>query len=146
MVDLQGRLSNPPYDFGRAVKALQRMLVRPRQDQPGGQRVVQVQRRLKPAEVDELVLMYEAGSSVPVVAESFGINRETVSLHLQRRGVRRRANARKLGIEGAEVAVALYAAGNSLSTVGSHLGVDAATVRRELANAGVPIRKRPGWS
>jgi hypothetical protein len=48
--------------------------------------------------------MYEAGASHPVVAKSFGINRTTTLLHLERRGVRRHANERKLSDEDVRVA------------------------------------------
>lgn len=141
-MDLQGRLSNPPYHFGRAGNALERMLAR---QCVGKAKALsrQLQRRLKPFEVDELVLMYEAGSSVPTVAESLGINRETVLLHLERRGVRRRASVRKLTDEDVREAAEAYEAGCSMSSLTSRFAVDAATLRRELSLAGVALR-RPG--
>lgn len=142
MVDLQGRLSNPPYHFGRAGNALERMLVR----RLGGKSepvARQVQRRLKPSEVDELVVMYEAGSSARVVAESLGINRETVLLHLERRGVRRRVNLRKLSDEDVRAAARRYMAGEPMDNLTSQFTVDAKTLRRELVAAGVVLRS-PG--
>lgn len=87
--------------------------------------------------------MYEAGSSVPIVAQSFGINRETVLLHLQRRGVRRRANVRKLTDEDARVLASRYEAGDSMDSLASHFGVDPTTLRREFVSIGATIR-RPG--
>lgn len=142
-MDVQGRLSNPPYHFGRAGNALGRLLVRPRHGDTGKLASLQVQRRLKPIEVDELVVMYEAGSSVVVVAEAFGINRETVLLHLERRGVRRRAVLRKLSDDEVRQAARRYQAGDSMSSLTSHFAVDGKTLRRELVAVGVELRS-PG--
>jgi transposase-like protein len=104
---------------------------------------LQAQRRLSPNQVDDLVAMYTSGSSVPIVAESFGINRETVLIHLERRGVARRAKVRKLSDEDVKVAAKLYGAGDSMASLTTRFGVDAKTLLRELRAAGVPIRK-PG--
>lgn len=141
-VDLQGRLSNPPYNFGRAIRALSGVLARP---QLGSSEPVssQRQRRLKPTEVDALVVMYEAGSSVAAVAASCGINRETVLLHLQRRGVRRRADVRKLDDEDVRELARQYEAGDSMSSLSLKFAADPKTLRRELVAAGVTLR-RPG--
>ncbi|MFM7536970.1 MAG: hypothetical protein ACKO91_14415 [Acidimicrobiales bacterium] len=100
----------------------------------------QLQRRLKPLEIDELVVMYEAGSSVPTVAESFGINRETVMLHLERRGVQRRAHVRKLTDRDVRAAAEHYGSGDSMKSLTTLFGVDATTLRRELAAIGVALR------
>jgi hypothetical protein len=122
--------------------AMPRMLARRHADQ-GDPVGLQVQRRLKPTDVDALVTMYESGSSVPVVAEAFGLNRETVMLHLERRGVRRRANLRKLTDEDVRIAAGLYGEGASMLSLVSRFSVDATTLRRELDRAGVELR-RPG--
>jgi DNA-binding transcriptional regulator LsrR (DeoR family) len=42
-------------------------------------------RRLRPAEVDELVTAYEHKVTVRALAERFGINRTTVSMRLRGR-------------------------------------------------------------
>lgn len=118
------------------------MLARQHPEQ-GDPVVLQVQRRLKPTDVDALVAMYESGSSVPVVAETLGINRETVMIHLERRGVRRRANLRKLSDEDVHVAAGLYGAGASMLSLTSQFSVDATTLRRELVSVGVKLRN-PG--
>lgn len=140
--DLQGRLSNPPYHSGRVSQALPRVLTR---QHIGRNRPVshQLQRRLKPIEVDELVVMYEAGSSIPVVAETFSVNRATVLLHLERRGVRRRAAVRKLSDDDVRLAASRYEAGEPMATLTARFGVDGKTLRREIAATGVVLR-RPG--
>lgn len=142
MVDLQGRLSNPPYHFRRVTQALPRVLTRQhiRRNKLGSR---QLQRRLKPNEVEELVVAYEAGSSVPVVAETFGINRETVLLHLERRGVRRRAAVRKLSDDEVSLAASRYEAGEPMAALTARFAVDGKTLRREIAAVGVVLR-RPG--
>ncbi len=141
-MDLQGRLSNPPYPFGRAATAAPRILARTRGGK-GQPAALQIQRRLKPREVDELVAMYEAGSSAPVVAETFGINRETVLLHLERRGVQRRANVRKLSDDDVGIAAKRYEAGDSMASLTASFGVDGKTLRREITAVGVELRQ-PG--
>lgn len=141
-MDLQGQLSNPPYNFGRASKSLWRMLAR----QGVGEAKLasrQSQRRLKPTQVDELVAMYASGSSVVVVAECFGINRETAMLHLDRRGVGRRVNVRKLDDETVRAAAERYRAGDRMDALCRDFGVNSTTLRSELAKAGVALRK-PG--
>lgn len=48
----------------------------------------QKQRRLTPAEVDELIAARHAGVTVKKLAEQFGVVRQTVGAWLKRRGVR----------------------------------------------------------
>jgi hypothetical protein len=102
-----------------------------------------LQRRLKSIEVDHLVAMYEAGASNPVVAKSFGINRTTTLLHLERRGVRRHANERKLSDEDVRVAAEGHGTREPMKSLTAVFGADGKTLRRELAGAGVELR-RPG--
>lgn len=104
----------------------------------------QSQRRLKPTQVDELVAMYASGCSVVVVvAERFGTNRKTAMLHLDRRGVRRRVNVRKLDDENVRAAAERYRAGDRMEALCRDFGVNSTTLRSELAKAGVALRK-PG--
>ena len=104
----------------------------------------QVQRRLRPKEIDDLVAAYQAGISVYELADHHRIHRATVSLLLERRGVPRRYRL----VEGDRItqAVNLYESGHSLSTVGSQMGVSPETVRNVLIRAGVTLRPRPGWN
>lgn len=117
------------------------MLAR-RRDEQRDPVVLQVQRRLKPTEIDELVAMYEAGSSVAVAAESFDVNRETVLLHLERQGIRRRANLSKMTESQVANCARLYLAGGSMAALCEYAEVNPTTMRRELVKAGV--RLRPG--
>jgi len=104
-----------------------------------------IQHRLDTLEIDRLVADYQAGRSLADLASEFDIHRRTVAMHLERRGVARRATLRKMSHTDIEEAARRYRAGDSLATVGSALHVDAATVRRELQRAGVTIRQRRGW-
>lgn len=100
---------------------------------------------MDPVEIDALVVAYESGQNLGEVASTYGLHRRTVADHLERRGVARRVNRRKLGPAAIVTATDLYRSGESLATVGRALHVDAATVRRELVRAGIAIRPRRGW-
>lgn len=102
--------------------------------------VRQRQVRLTPEGVDELVLAYQQGATVRELVEQFGIHRTTVLGHLDRRGVARRVNVRKMTDGQVLEAARYYRAGNSLMTTGRHFGVDAATIAREFRKASVATR------
>jgi len=139
-VDLLGRYSNLS-DQGELLQGLVEIV-------PDGspratlQTPRQVQHRLRPREVDELVAGYRAGSSVYELAERHRVDRKTVSIILERRGVPRRYRL----IEGEQLAEAIkaYESGDSLATLGAQMGVSPYTIRRALLGAGVTIRPRPG--
>lgn len=97
------------------------------------------QRRLSPAEVDELTDAYRDGSTLVELASRFQINRTTVIDHLTRRSVPRR---RQPSMTPTQVhdAAELYGTGLSLAAVAERVGFDKKTVRKELAKAGVVIR------
>ena len=142
-VDLQGRLSNPPYHFGRAVRRLSVVLARGVRI-PVAMAALQRQRWLTSAEVDDLVERYAQGDvNVRQLAALFGINRETAMLHLRRRGVPSRATVRRLDDDLVGEAAARYVAGEAMASLCQDLGIAASTLRRELTKAGIPLR-RPG--
>jgi uncharacterized protein (DUF433 family) len=97
-------------------------------------------------EVHDLVRFYEAGHSTLQSATEFGINRETVLEHLKRAAAARRPNARKMNDEQVTQAAELYAANARLATVAKHFDVNAATIRSEFNQAGLPTRRRRGWT
>jgi len=111
-VDLEGQLSNP------------------------------VQRRLTDTDIDDLVSVYEAGSTIEAVALEFGVHRTTVMTNLERRGVPRRTT-RRLSDHMVTEAARLYSSGETLAEIAEHLGIAPSTLTRELRLAGTPIR-RPG--
>jgi hypothetical protein len=84
-VDVMGRYLNPS-DQGERLHDLLRIV-------PSGRKTVNsrtpkaIHRRLRPAQVEELVAGYQAGSTVYQLAEQFRINRETVPKLLERSGV-----------------------------------------------------------
>lgn len=106
----------------------------------------QRQVRLGKPQVTDLVEKYLAGASVLMLAEEFGIHRTTVTAHLERHGVPRRACVRRLTDADVQEAACHYVAGESLLDVGRRYGVDPATIAREFRNAGVEIRARRGWT
>lgn len=107
---------------------------------PAPRKARQAQRRLREAQVKELVADYLAGSTVYELADQFGVHRHTVSGILERRGVSRRYQ--KLSPEQLDLACTLYRGGLSLTKVGRQLGRPAETVRQALMKAGVEIRPR----
>jgi len=111
---------------------------------PGTRRTKQVQRRLKPDEVADLVRRYQAGETAELLAIAFQIHRTIVTGHLQRNGIQRRGGGRRvLAADDVRVAAELYEAGQSLASIGRQFDVHHTTVAKELRQAGVEIRPRP---
>ena len=85
-VDLLSRLSNPGAALAlMAVSSAENTAEQPFNSLPGRPR--QHQRRLTPAEVDELVAARAAGATMAQLADQFDIKRQTVSRWLKRRGI-----------------------------------------------------------
>jgi hypothetical protein len=103
----------------------------------------QVQRRLPPEEVEELIAAYLAGATALALAGKYLIHRTTVLALLERQQVARRG--RVLTPDHIERAVSSYASGRSCASIGKELQVNPETVRQALLKAGVAIRK-PGRS
>jgi transposase-like protein len=104
-----------------------------------------VQRRLSEATIDDLVSAYLEGSSIDSLAAQSGVNRTTIIVHLDRRGIQRRKVVRKMTDRIVRCAATRYSKGESLKVVAAQFGVDARTLSREFRRAGVPIRPRRGW-
>ncbi len=141
-VDHQGRLSNPPHHFDRAMEILPVVLAR-RKRPNHATATLQRQRRLAPYEIDNLVDLYATGINVRQLAAAFGINRDTALRHLQRRGVPSRATERRLTDELHAEATRRYLAGEPMATLCDDLGINPTTMRRELSKTGIQLR-RPG--
>ena len=101
----------------------------------------QVQRRLPPEEIEELVACYLAGATALALAGKHAIHRTTVLALLERHHVSRRGLV--LTPDHVERAVSLYASGLSCASIGKELIVNPETVRQALLKAGVAMR-RPG--
>lgn len=93
---------------------------------------------LRPAQVDELVALYQEGATLVELGERFSVHRRTVAAHLVRRSI----PVRRRGLDECNLAeaVELYAGGLSLMEVGLRFGVSQQAVRRALATAGAAIR------
>ena len=96
-------------------------------------------------EVVRLLQDYVAGQSVGQLTKRYQLHRTTVLEHLERGGLQRRPNVRKLTDAQVQCAAKLYASGSSLVSVAEHFGVNARTISREFEEAGVPVRARRGW-
>ena len=158
-MDLWGRLSNPDEgvetlaeqgisDAGRVPPSPSECVPRPaehdRQD-PSSPLSNPVQRRLPATEIDALIGLYRAGSSIDALARRYEIHRTTVIHHLDQSGVARRRVVRKMTDELVALAAARYEQGRSLAAVASEFGVHQRTLARELSRAGISIRARRGW-
>jgi|GEM_PF-2684981 len=110
-----------------------------RRIQPDGSR--QVQRRLSPEEIEELVACYLAGATAVVLAAKHSIHRTAVLALLERHRVSRRG--RVFTPNHIERAVSLHASGRSCASIGQELQVNPETVRQALLKTSVAMRK-PG--
>ncbi len=96
-------------------------------------------RRLRPAEVDELVRGWETGSGVAQLAEEHGVHRSTVGRYLKKQGI----NTLEPNLTPSDVERAgeLYAQGWTLVQVAVKLGVSKKWIRKQLVESGVAIRR-----
>ena len=163
MVDLMGRLSNPPESLESLAdqgwsggegcdprlrptrERAESGLAMPRSEQTG-RLSNPVQRRLSAYEVDDLSRLYVEGASIDDLARRFGVHRTTVIHHLDERGVQRRRVVRKMTDRTVDEAAAQYQLGQSLADVAPAFGVHPRTLGRELRLAGVVVRPRNGWT
>lgn len=99
-------------------------------------------RQLRPAEVDELVAAYQAGSRVRELATLFGISRNTAGGHLRSRGI----DTKPPGLHPEDVpeAARLYRSGWPLARIAEKFDTTADTVRRRLLEVGVRMRDTQG--
>jgi AraC-like DNA-binding protein len=98
-------------------------------------------RRLRGAEIDDLVACYETTRSVNAVARQFRISRQTVAKHLSARGIE---TVRRMTATDLTAAVEQYGLGDSAATIGRQLGFDTQTVLNRLRAVGTTIRPRNG--
>lgn len=141
MVGVVQALSNPLHPAARLISGWNGKTKR---DHPSVTvyRPKQVQRRLDPVTIEELVVRYQAGGKILELADEFGINRTTVHGHLDRSGVERRQ--KRLHPNQVPEAARLYGLGMSLREVGQQFGVDGETVRQTFKKQCVPVRHRGG--
>jgi len=102
----------------------------------------QQQRRLTKSQQADLVERYRSGDLMTDLAETYGIDRRTVSSILKRHDVPSRP--RGLSVEQVQEAVLMYAQGKSLAAIGKDLGVDAGTVHNRLREQGAQMRDAHG--
>jgi DNA-binding CsgD family transcriptional regulator len=108
--------------FSEEPEELEGLVRRPRQ----------AQHRLTASELDELVARYLAGRSTRQLAREFEVHRFTVVNHLERLGIPRRGNVRKLSNADVTLAARLHRDGASLASLGKRFGVDRETVARGM--------------
>jgi DNA-directed RNA polymerase specialized sigma24 family protein len=104
--------------------------------------VRQVQRRLSPEQVAQLIADYQAGASMEELAAQWQLHRTTVAAQLRRAGVELRRQG--LPAERMDEAVRLYGEGWSCQRLAERYNCDDETVRQVLKRAGVSIRPPRG--
>jgi transposase len=105
----------------------------------------QAQRRLSSEQVNLLIRAYEGGINSSELAVQFGVHRRTVIEHLNRHGVAKRGERRKLTDTQLVEAQALYDQGWSTVKIGHHFTVNHNTVWQARKRAGVELRSQAGW-
>jgi transposase-like protein len=107
-----------------------------RVEAPGRQR----QTRRNKDDYAHIAMAYEAGESMPAIAERLGIHKATVAEILQRLGVEAR-DRRFFTAEQVEEVSQQYLAGSSLGQLAELYGCYPTTIMRTLERAGV--KRRP---
>ncbi len=100
---------------------------------------VKENRLLSPAEVGKLVEAYCGGETMRALARQFGLDRNTVSRHLERAKVAKRPTV-KMTVAVVAHAQQLYEQGWSTQRIGRELGASPSTVYKALKRAGVRMR------
>jgi len=139
VVEVLGRYSHHP-EQGERVRTVLEMF--PNGDPKVKLRTKQVQHRLRPTEVEELVSAYRAGTNVRELSAKFNVHRSTITNLMKRHGVRLRYPA-FLPDELEEV-ISLYRSGHSVAAVGRHFGVNARTAWMYLSRENVQMRNTNG--
>jgi hypothetical protein len=140
LVEVMGRYLNPSDQGERLHDLVQ--IVPSRLKTVNRRTPKAIHRRLRPEQVEELVVGYNTGLTVYQLAEQFRIDRGTVSKLLEREGVPRRGHP--LSPAQIKQATDLYATGLPLVSVGKRLGCDGSTVHLALRKAGVRMRDCQG--
>jgi hypothetical protein len=135
-VGLTGPSSKQSALVTRLAAELPAVLRRRRRVQPVQQR--QVQHRLPPEKIAQLVADYQAGIGTKELARTYQLSRYTVNQHLQRAGVPFRE--RGLTVEQMTEAERLYLKGWSLHRLAERYGRHDKTIWRNLKQRGVPMR------
>ncbi len=102
-------------------------------------------RRLSPAELEQVFDLYRTGLSTYKLAQRFDTDRHTITSHLRRGGVALRSR-QKLTPRIVEQAALLYGQGQSLAVIGKQFDVSPTTIGAALRKAGVRLRDSHGRS
>jgi DNA-binding CsgD family transcriptional regulator len=136
MVALRGGSSKHTLLYRRLADALPAVLRRRTRSRTTLKR--QVQRRLTPEQVEQLVIEYQSGKSMQELARSWHLHRTTVVEHLRRAGV----SIRQRGIppESLDESIGLYMAGWPCRRLAERYHCDDETVRQTLKRVGIKLR------
>ncbi|QEM43585.1 helix-turn-helix domain-containing protein [Mycolicibacterium grossiae] len=96
-------------------------------------------RKLSNSDLKAVIELYEAGESMPKLAEKFECHRQTIARQLRKAGVTLREQQIRTPEFNAH-ARTLYEQGNSLDQVAEMLSVQASTINRAVRAAGGSLR------
>jgi lambda repressor-like predicted transcriptional regulator len=116
--------------------------IMPRLDTPSEYQEVPRRRRITQLTTDDyakIAMAYEAGASMPEVAQRYGLHKATVSEILQRLGVESRDRRFFTAVQ-TEIVCQQYMAGASLGQLATLYGCYPTTIMRTLERAGVARR------
>jgi hypothetical protein len=138
-VELLGRYSKWEYWIERTYRLSEMTLETEETRQPRPYAAV---RKLTSDQVQELIVLYESGATLNELAAKFEIQRQTVSAHLHRQGVK----MRRQGLAGQQVidSARLYKDGWSCARIARHFDVNHGTVWLALRANGVQMRDQHG--
>jgi len=97
-------------------------------------------RRLRPDELDDIVVAYASGATVEELAAKYNVHRITIGKQLRKRGIQ--TAAPRVRPEYVCEAVQLYEAGSTLVQIAARFGVGRNTIRLHLIASGVQMRKK----
>lgn len=101
----------------------------------------QSNRKLKPAEIDDLVGRYEQGATIASLASHFSIHSQTVRAHLKARNVKLRRMYSLTPAEEDEVIRLYVEERQTLEEIAIRFGNSAASIRRALIRRGITRRR-----
>jgi hypothetical protein len=136
-------LSNLTQDVHRLVAA-QQSLTESFESAPteGVRALRQPNRKLRPAEVDEVVHRYEDGMDLTALGAYMGMHRQTVRAHLVRRGIDLRPQWDSLTQDQIAEAIRRYRSESSTYQIGREFNVGPEVVRQGLIRKGIQMRPR----
>jgi Mor family transcriptional regulator len=135
LFDHPGQLSNPYTTASRSIVDLLEIMKDAKSRDKKPKLWKTALRHLSKTDVDYIVAKYQTGSSVNELVRDMRIDRTTILHQLEKRGIPRRGNKRKLNDEIARDAKIRHNLGTSYYELAKRYQVSADTIKREIERA-----------